>query len=51
MFVEHKPLQASEYRDVATNEADRIIGHKGQAGSAAACGVVDHTSRRLEARR
>uniref|UniRef100_A0A7S3R422 JmjC domain-containing protein n=2 Tax=Dunaliella tertiolecta TaxID=3047 RepID=A0A7S3R422_DUNTE len=51
MFVEHKPLQVSEFRDITLQEADRIIGHKGQAGSAAAGGVVSQTSRRLESRR
>ncbi|KAF5835500.1 JmjC domain, hydroxylase-domain-containing protein [Dunaliella salina] len=51
MFVEHKPLQVSEFRDITLQEADRIIGHKGQAGSAAASGVVSQTSRRLESRR
>ncbi len=51
MFVEHKPLQVSEFRSITLEEADRIIGHKGQAGSAAAGGVVNHTTRRLESRR
>lgn len=51
MFVEHKPLQVSEFRDISISEADRVTGHKGQSGSAAASGVVAHTQRRLESRR
>lgn len=51
MFVEHRPLQVSEFRDITLKEADRIIGHKGQAGSAAAGGVASSTSRRLESKR
>lgn len=49
--MEHKALSVAQFREVALAEAQRVTGHKGQAGSASASGVGQSTSRRLETRK
>ncbi|KAL6759071.1 JmjC domain, hydroxylase-domain-containing protein [Haematococcus lacustris] len=51
LLVEQKEMSVADFKRHAYEEAQRLSGHKGQAGSASAAGVAEHTGSRLQARK
>jgi hypothetical protein len=49
--VEQKEMTVADFKKVALAEAERVTGHKGQAGSAAAGGITGHTTSHVQARK